>query len=88
MKEMRCASCGGIGLTEKNGYYVCEFCGTRFKRETSDVSAAAIDQSENVKHLLKRADMYWSAGMRDRAKLLYEQILEIDATNETARQRY
>lgn len=87
MIEVRCSSCGSNALTEEDGFFVCSFCGTRFKREAPDIYAAEIDQTENVKRLLERADMYWSGGMRDRAKLIYEQVLELDAANPIARQR-
>ena len=87
MVEVRCKACGSNDLTEENGFFVCSFCGTKFKREASDVAAASVDQDENVKRLLERAEMYWSGGMQQRAKLIYEQILEIDATNPIARRR-
>ena len=87
MIEMRCESCGSTELIEEGEFYKCSFCGTQFKREASDVRKAHIDQNENVQRLLERAEMYWTAGLRDRARRMYEQVLELDATNEIAKRR-
>lgn len=87
MLEVRCKACGSNDLTEDNGFFTCSYCGTKFKREASETGAASIDQEENIRRLLERAELYWSGGMQQRAKRIYEQVLELDAKNPIARQR-
>ena len=91
MKTLTCSACGGNELIEQEGMYVCQFCGTKFVKEKSDVDnelrAASLDKDPRIADMLKRADIYWRHGNQAQAKALYRQILELDSRCEIARQR-
>ncbi len=86
MNQIQCPSCGSIKLIEDDRYYICEYCGGKIER-TQPIEAADVSNASGVTKLLERADLYWSVGKRDKAKRLYQQVLDIDASIERARTR-
>ena len=51
------------------------------------VRSAVIAVSSSAASLLERADLYWDLGQTDKARRLYQQVLDLDATIERARER-
>ena len=86
MKQLRCPSCGSLELNEEGRFYVCQYCGGKIERDTSKL-AANVSSSSSADRIIERADMYWNVGKKDKARQLYRQALDIDATNEKARSR-
>ena len=73
-----CKNCGAQTLTAKDGYLVCDYCGSKFALEKDDVSvkASAIDINDDVTRLLKKCE-------EDpiNARRYVNLILDIDPTN-------
>lgn len=84
--QLRCPSCNGIDFVEEGRFYVCQYCGGKLER-VSDVGRAEVSSDGSVQKLLERADLYWDLGKVDKARRLYRQVLDIDATNEIAKSR-
>lgn len=87
MDRVVCTSCGSSDLRQEGDYCVCAYCDTKFKRTADDIATQSVEQDDTVKRLLEKAEMFWSGGMPQRARLYYEQVLEIDASNPIALQR-
>ncbi len=85
MRQLVCSACGSNELIENGRYYVCQYCGTKFERETP--RAASFDKTKRLNDLLKRADLYYRNGRKTQAISLYRQALELDARCEIAKQR-
>lgn len=78
MKTIVCKNCGSQALTTKNGYLVCDYCGSKFAIEKDDaaVKASVIDIEDDVTRLLKKCE-------EDplNARRYVNLILDIDPTN-------
>lgn len=81
MKPMTCANCGANGLVERNGFWVCDYCDSKFAIQAADTPQQAMGRSLNsdVERLLQkcRAD-------RKNAWKYANLILDIDPTNQEA----
>lgn len=86
MDQLKCPSCGSIDLVGEGRFYVCQYCGGKLERDVTRI-AAVVSSAGGLEKLLERADLYWEMGRIDKAKQLYRQALDIDATNEKARSR-
>ena len=86
VNQLKCPSCGSNDLVEDGRYYICQYCGGRIERDLDKIPSH-VSSSTSVERIIERADMYWDVGKRDRARQLYRQALDIDATNEKARTR-
>ena len=86
MEELRCSSCNSVSFTEDLHFYICEYCGGKIKKDRVEVKAS-FTVSSSAASLLERADLYWDLGNRDKARRLYQQVLDQDATIERARER-
>lgn len=82
MKEFTCKSCGSNDLYEKDGFFICRYCGAKFLLTNDDKPAkeSVIDLKTDVERLLQRCREEPS-----RAKKCAERILEIDPNNEEAK---
>lgn len=90
MKSLKCANCNGVSFTEHDRFFVCDFCGGQIMKDPSEFGvtrSATIAVSSSAASLLERADLYWDLGQTDKAKRLYQQVLDLDATIERARER-
>ncbi|MBQ9002918.1 MAG: hypothetical protein IJ087_13790 [Eggerthellaceae bacterium] len=90
MENLKCANCNSVSFTEHERYFECDYCGGRVMkdpREYGVVKSAAIAVSSSAASLLERADLYWELGQTGKAKRLYQQVLDLDATVERARER-
>ena len=85
-KQLRCPSCNSVDFAEEGRFYVCQYCGGMIERDVSSIKAI-VSSEESVRKLLERADLYWGLGKVEKARQLYRQVLDIDATNEIAGQR-
>ena len=82
MKESVCKSCGSNDLFEKDGYYICKYCGTKYRITEDDkpLKESVIDLNNDVERLLQRCKEE-----PERARKCAERILEIDPNNAEAK---
>lgn len=81
MKTLKCENCGANGLVEHNGYWVCEYCDSKFAIQASDTPQQAMGRSLNadVENLLRKCRTD-PKNARKYANL----VLDIDPTNQEA----
>lgn len=81
MKSIQCQNCGSTDLIKKDGYWVCQYCGTKnyFTEDELPANESDITLDEDVKRLLNKWDRD-SANAEKYARL----ILQIDPHNERA----
>ena len=90
MRNLKCANCNSASFTEHDRYFECDYCGGRIlkdPREFGVVKSAVIAVSSSAASLLERADLYWDLGQTEKAKRLYQQVLDLDSTVVRARKR-
>ena len=90
MQNLKCANCNGVSFTEYERFFVCDFCGGQIRKDPGEfgvVRSAVIAVSSSAASLLERADLYWELGQAEKAKRLYQQVLDLDSTVERARER-
>lgn len=51
MKAIKCEMCGSNDIIKRDGYYVCENCGTKYTPDEARKLMDTIDNSEKVKNL-------------------------------------
>ena len=83
MKRVDCVTCGGNDFYEENGYWICNYCGAKYKKTAEDIAAkkSTIDLNADVIILLEKIKSD-PTNAAQYAKL----ILEIDPNNESALQ--
>ena len=75
MKRLICEACGASGFIEKDGYRICEYCGSKYLIE----SKSTISLNDDIQNLLQKCKSEpWNA--RKYANL----VLDIDPTNSEA----
>lgn len=81
MKIIQCANCAANELKEKDGYFICEYCGSRFAVEGSDRprNAMGMSISEDIQRLLVKCRTD-----RKNARKYANLILDIDPDNKDA----
>ena len=90
MKNLKCANCNSVSFTEHERYFECVYCGGRVMKDPCEygmTKSAVIAVSSSAASLLERADLYWELGQAEKAKRLYQQVLDLDSTIERARER-
>lgn len=81
MKAITCEMCGGTGLVKKDGFYVCQYCGTQYAPEEVEVSTIQAPstqkpvRSAELENLYELAQKAKSAGEYWKASQYYKQIL-------------
>lgn len=84
MQVVKCESCGAPGLRIENGYYVCDYCGSKFLIQKKDmpggVTAFNTGLDSDVERLLEKCK-----SNPERAKKYANLILEIDPFNKEAK---
>lgn len=78
LENITCEMCGSNNLTEENGVYTCQNCGTKFtpkKEEKTIINNVSTDgdNAENLKVLAKR---YYSNKNYQKAKDYFNRVLE------------
>ena len=83
MRIIKCANCGANELIEKDGYFICEYCCSKFAIEASDrpQNAMGVSISEDIKRLLAKCRTD-----RKNARKYANLILDIDPNNKDALQ--
>ena len=81
MKMIKCANCDANGLIEKDGFFICEYCGSKFAIEASDRPREAMGMSLNddIERLI-----YKCRTDRKNARKYANLILDIDPDNKEA----
>jgi hypothetical protein len=81
MKTILCEHCGASDFTEKDGYRICNYCGSKFEITMSDlgIKESGICITDDVQRLL-----YKCRTDKKNAKKYANLILDIDPTNEEA----
>ena len=75
MKVFTCKNCGSNDYYEEDGFRICNYCGTKFSFQESN-----IELQDDVARLLKKCKEE-----PEKAKKLAQRILEMDPYNEEAR---
>lgn len=85
MKAVQCQNCGSTDLKKENGYWVCQYCGTKnyFTEDEKPAKESDIVLDEDVKRLLDKWDSD-PANADKYAKL----ILQIDPNNARAKAKF
>ena len=81
MKVIVCSQCGGNNWQEKDGFWICAYCGTIFKPTKEDglESSTNISIQSDVQRLLQKCKTD-----PKNAKTYANLILDIDPTNTEA----
>lgn len=81
MRELKCKNCGAVKLNRQGNSWYCEFCGSAFSVEASDVPQEGMGLSLNsdVEKLLQKC----RTDPRNASKYA-NLILDMDPTNEDA----
>lgn len=81
MKLIKCISCGSSDLTEIDGYYICNYCRSKYKKKLSDGvgNGPGIAINEDVLRLLEKCRKEPT-----KAKRYANLILDIDPSNKDA----
>lgn len=84
MKAIKCTSCGSTDLIKKDGFWICQHCGTKnyFTEEELPAKESDITLDSDVEVLLRKWDKD-PAGANRYAKL----ILQIDPNNKKAKEQ-
>ena len=91
MKTVKCEICGSISLTKTDGFFVCDYCGTKYTIEEAkkmmfegkvNVSGSTIqiDSSNQIRGKLQLAVDAFEDEDLDRAYKLADEVLENDPT--------
>ena len=82
MKKIECPSCGSNDLVEKDGFRICNYCGSKFRLSFSEKTSntGGISLNDDIARLLDKCQKEpWNA------KKYANLILDIDPTNKEAR---
>ena len=75
-----CQNCGASSFVYKDGYKVCEFCGTRYELEGDEIKKSSkISLKSDIDILLEKCK-----NEPTKAKMYANRILDIDPTNKEA----
>ena len=85
MNPIKCEMCGSNDVIKKDGYYVCEACGTKYTVEEARKllveGTVKIDNSNRANNLLELARRAKQSNDVDGAAKYYSQVVEIEPNN-------
>lgn len=80
MKKLLCEACGANDLLTKNGYLICNYCGSKYQIETDNKKNSEISLDDDIARLLSKCKTD-PKNARKYANL----ILDIDPSNSEAK---
>lgn len=84
MQSIKCENCGATDLQIEGGYYICDYCGSKFLIQREDlpggITAYNTGLDKDVERLLEKC-----RSNPERAKKYANLILEIDPFNKEAK---
>lgn len=84
MKQLKCEACGSMDLVERDGYYVCKFCDTKYTLEEAAKlveGTVTIDNCERLANLYVAARRAKDMNSYSQAASYYREILALDPQN-------
>jgi len=87
MKQLTCEMCGSTDMMKQDGVFICQTCGMKYSVEEAKkmmiegIVEVKVNQSDNVKILLKRGFNFLKESRFQDAIAYSERILDIDPEN-------
>ena len=92
MKQIVCEVCGSNGIIKEDGYFICQYCGTKYSLEdakkmmiegTVDVSGSTVkvDNSASIKNFYTMSASAYEAENKAEAEKYCNKIIEIEPEN-------
>lgn len=78
LKKLLCSSCGSNEFENKDGITVCKYCGAQY---ISELTEEQMRIREEVRRVIKSADMSLQVQDWKRAETHYDKILDLDPSN-------
>ena len=78
LKKLLCSSCGSNEFENKDGITVCKYCGAQYVTELTEEQMRI---KEEVKRIIKSADMSLMVQDWKRAETNYDRIMDLDPSN-------
>lgn len=78
LKKLLCSSCGSNEFENRDGITVCKYCGTQY---VSELTEEQMRIKEEVKRIIKSADMSLMVQDWKRAEINYDKIMDLDPSN-------
>ena len=78
LKKLLCSSCGSNEFENKEGVTVCKYCGAQY---VSELTEEQMRIKEEVKRIIKSADLSLLVQDWKRAETHYDKILDLDPSN-------
>ncbi len=78
LKKLLCSSCGSNEFENKEGITVCKYCGAQY---VSELTEEQMRIKEEVKRIIKSADLSLLVQDWKRAETHYDKILDLDPSN-------
>ncbi|MBR6657840.1 MAG: TFIIB-type zinc finger domain-containing protein [Oscillospiraceae bacterium] len=85
MKALQCEMCGSQDMVKQDGYFVCQYCGTKYSVEEAKKmmveGTVKVDNSDELKNLYQLARSAKEHDNRQNAAKYYDMVLAKDALN-------
>ena len=78
LKKLLCSSCGSNEFENKDGITVCKYCGAQY---ISELTEEQMRIKEEVKRIIKSADLSLLVQDWKRAETHYDKIMDLDPSN-------
>lgn len=78
LKKLLCSSCGSNEFENKDGITVCKYCGAQY---ISELTEEQMRIKEEVKRIIKSADLSLLVQDWKRAEIHYDKIMDLDPSN-------
>ena len=78
LKKLLCSSCGSNEFENKDGITICKYCGTQY---ISELTEEQMRIQEEIKRIIKSADLSLMVQDWNRAESIYDKILDLDPSN-------
>ena len=79
MRAIKCELCGANDFVEKDGVFICQYCGTRyFLEETKKTMAVKVDNAKKYDNYKKLAERSFKDKLYREAYEYYDKMLELN----------